>query len=211
MTFEQLITLTRTKMEEFSPFNDDALIAIPQITGLEDKPVTSYIEQNMEEAANSVLMMLPLRLIIPEDITIGTKKINKDGSGSVEIGDDYLRLHSFKMKSWEKEVNFAIDETHPLYILQDNPYTMGNSYKPVVVFKQNSYTKELRYYSCPRKDKTHDIEYARQVTRFNKYNIQDSLAEFYATKCAELVYKIYGMADNATIMQVELEKMIATR
>lgn len=211
MTFEQLITLTRTKMEEFSPFNDDALIAIPQITGFEDKPVTSYIEKNMEEAANSVLMMLPLRLIVPEDIAIGTKTINKDGSGSVEIGDDYLRLHSFKMKSWEKEVNFAIDETHPLYILQDNPYTMGNSYKPVVVFKQNSYTKELRYYSCPRRDKTHDIEYARQVTRFNKYNIQDSLAEFYATKCAELVYKIYGMADNATIMQVELDKMIATR
>ena len=211
MTIEQLITLTRTKMEEFSPFNDTALIAAPQDTGLEDKPIQAYIEQNMEEAANSVLMMLPLRLIVPEDITTDTKTINKDGSGSVEIGDDYLRLHSFKMQSWEKEVNFAIDETHPLYILQDNPYTMGNSYKPVVVFKQNSYAKELRYYSCPRTDKTHDIEYARQVTRFNKYNIQDSLAEFYATKCAELVYKIYGMADNATIMQVELEKMIATR
>lgn len=211
MTFEQLITLTRTKMEEFSPFNDTELIAAPQTLGFEDKPVQSYIEQNMEEAANSVLMMLPLRLIVPEDITIGAKKINKDGSGSVEIGDDYLRLHSFKMKSWEKEVNFAIDETHPLYILQDNPYTMGNSYKPVVVFKQKTYAKELRYYSCPRRDKAHDIEYARQVTRFNQYNIQDSLAEFYATKCAELVYKIYGMADNATIMQVELEKMIATR
>lgn len=211
MTFEQLITLTRTKMEEFSPFNDTASIAAPQNPGFEDKPVQAYIEQNMEEAANSVLMMLPLRLIIPEDITYDNQTINKDGSGSIEIGDDYLRLHSFKMKSWEREVNFAIDETHPLYILQDNPYTMGNSYKPVVVFKQNAYAKELRYYSCQRKDKTHEIEYARQVTRFNKNYIQDSLAEFYATKCAELVYKIYGMADNATIMQVELEKMIATR
>lgn len=211
MTFDQLVILTRTKMEEFSPFNDTALIAAPQVLGFEDKPVQSYIEQNMDEAANSVLMLLPLRLIVPEDIAIGTKTINRDGSGKVEIGDDYLKLHSFKMKSWDREVNFAIDETSPLAILQDNPYTMGNFHKPVVVFKQSNYVKELRYYSCPRKDKSHDIEYARQVTRFNKYNIQDSLAEFYATKCAELVFKIYGMADNATIMQAELEKLIATR
>lgn len=211
MTFDQLVTLTRTKMEEFSPFNDTALIAAPQNLGFEDKPVQSYIEQNMDEAANSVLMLLPLRLIVPEDIAIGTKTINLDGSGSVEIGDDYLKLHSFKMKSWDREVNLAIDETSPLAILQDNPYTMGNFHKPVVVFKQSGYVKELRYYSCPRKDKTHDVEYARQVTRFNKNYIQDSLAEFYATKCAELVFKIYGMADNATIMQAELEKLIATR
>lgn len=211
MTFEQLITLTRTKMEEFSPFNDSALIATQQETGSEDKPVESYIKQNMEEAANSVLMMLPLRLIEPNEISIGSKKINKDGSGKIEIGDDYLKLHSFKMASWDKEVNFAIDETHPLYILQENPYTMGNFHKPVVVFKKNNNGNELRYYSCPRRDKDHEIEYALQVSRFDKNYIQDSLAEFYATKCAELVYKIYGMADNATIMNSEFEKLIATR
>jgi hypothetical protein len=211
MTYEALIKLTKAKLEEFSPFNDNALIATSGLSGYEDKPVEAYIDNYMDEACNWILSVVPLRLIEPTSITIIKQTNHRDGTGELEIGDDYLRLYTFKMQSWDRAVKVAIDETNPLFILQDNKYTMGNMHKPVVTYQREEGIHILKYFSCPKSDRDRTIEKAFQVSRFNRNNIQDSLAEFYATKCAELVYKTYGMADNATIMQAEIEKMIATR
>ncbi len=215
MTFDELVNLTKVKMEEFTPFAESAMLASSQSVGFEVKPIVSYIEQTMSEAANSILMVIPLRLIMPTEMTIIEHKHLPNGVGVLGLTDDFLRLHTLQMQTWDKPVHYITEIDDPLYVLQHNPYTMGSFHKPVVVMNTDlsvmPMNKALRYYSCPKEDAERNISASWQVSVFDKDEIQADLAEFYATKCASIVYGIYGMTDQKTHMETELQGLIEAR
>ena len=51
--------------------------------------------------------------------------------GLLPIPDDYIRLHTFKMSTWERPVHRTTSIDNPDYILQLNPFTRGGNSKPV--------------------------------------------------------------------------------
>lgn len=55
MTIEELVLLTKVKLEEYTPFAESTMIAAPQSEGLEVRPIESYIRRLMPESANELL------------------------------------------------------------------------------------------------------------------------------------------------------------
>lgn len=213
MTFEELIDRVKVKMEEYTPFAETTAIAASESMGFETKPIVSYIKRTIDEAANEMLMVLPLHLIRSEKMTIIEQIRYTNGSGVIGLGENFLRVHRFKMKDWRTTLHHAEYEGSPIAQLQDNPYTRGRAYKPVLVYHRSldvfPKNKSLSYYSCPA-GSTQEIETAWQVSRFDKDDFQEDLTEFYALNCAKKVYDIYGMSDKSSLIGGELDKLIET-
>lgn len=204
MTITELQDKARLYLDEYAPFNDSALLATNNI---DVKPIQTYITETLDEAANELLMVLPLHLVKSEELNVTDHKINKDGSGVLYLGDNFLRLNTLKMESWYKPVRIAEKEDDLTNGFQYNPYTMGNPYKPVVVLHQDgALGKSLHYFSCPTTDTEHNIEIGLQISRFDRNNIQDDIAELFAINCAIRVLSIYGMSADA--LQGQLTAMI---
>lgn len=211
MTYNELIDRVKVKMEEYTPFAESAMIAAPESMGFDVKPIVSYIKRTLDESCNEVLMVLPLNLIRSSQMVIIDQIKNADGSGVLGLGDSFLRVHSFKMKDWKKTLHNAEREDGDIAELQENPYTRGKVYKPVLVYHRSlsvfPKNKALSYYSCET-NSTQEIDIAWQVSAFDKDNIQEDLADFYVLNCAKKVYGIFGMTDKAALMTTELNGLI---
>jgi hypothetical protein len=212
MTYNELIDRVKVKMEEYTPFSEVAMIAAPEQAGFEVKPIVSYIDKTLEESANEVLMTLPLNLIRSEEMVIIDQIKHPDGTGVIGLGDNFLRVHSFKMKDWKHTLHYSVQEDSEVAELQENPYTMGRIHKPVLVYHRSldvfPKNKALCYYSCLPNSKQ-EIEQSWQVSCFDKYNIQEDLSEFYVLNCAKKVYGIFGLAEKVTLMDNEFVSLVS--
>jgi hypothetical protein len=148
MKGEKIVDLVIVKLEEKSAFltpqgsTNPILVTGDNIDEL--KPVYSYIDAHIAEAANEVLLAAPLNRLTPENITIesidnGMTYLvpyakRPDGSGIILLPPNYLRLYTIKMRGWGRPVHKAITKTDHLYTLQHNKFTKGTPQKPVVIF-----------------------------------------------------------------------------
>lgn len=141
MKGSKIVDLVIVKLEEKSAFltpqgaNNPILVTGDNIDEL--KPVYSYIDAHIAEAANEVLLAAPLNRLAP--ISVDVKKLepqtaNSDGSGVIYASPDFLRLYTLQMDDWDRPVHKAITKTDHLYTLQHNKFTKGTPQKPVVVF-----------------------------------------------------------------------------
>ncbi len=215
MIIEELIERVRVLIDEHSPFSDAELLVATEEEGYETKPITTYIDRSIDEAADEMLYSLPLHMIEPSQMVILQHIKNSDGTGILGIGDDFLRIHTLKFKSWQRPIHINYMEEDPITDLQYNPYTMGTPHKPVVVLHKNNVVlpmnKALYYYSCGRGDRKHELEIAWQVSRFDRGNIQDDLADLFALNCAARVLSIMGMNEQARAMSERLSAGIQLR
>lgn len=211
MAIDELIDRVKVKMEEYTPFAETTALAASESMGFETKPIVSYIRKTIDEACNEMLMTLPLHLIRSDKMVIIDQIKYANGSGVLGLGDTFLRVHRFKMQDWKTTLHHAEQEGSDIAQLQENPYTMGGIYKPVLVYHRSldvfPRNKSLSYYSCPS-GSAHEIESAWQVSRFDENNIQGELVEFFTLNCAKKVYDIYGMGDKASLLDGELTKLI---
>ena len=217
MTTAQLVDRIMVKLEEFTPFQQNVMIAAPQATGFEVKPIRSYIEDTLDDSCNEVLKILPIGMINPDPLNI----TNQDTANSRFIlGDDFLRIHTLKMNEWEKSINIAFIEGSPTHELQKCEWTKGGKCKPVAIYGRiidttttpPSYHKYIQYFSV---DTDHTYNIATQVTMFDKtlYTATDMpqshLSEFFALNAAKKVYEYYGMNDKAALVQGQFDKLLA--
>lgn len=216
MTVADLINKVMVKLEEYTPFAETTLIAAPQSLGLEVKPIRSYITDVLDSAVNEMLKVLPIAIIFPDDMTITEES---EGSDVLYVGNDFLRLHTFKMHEWEKSVNVAYPEGGEVHELQKCEWTKGRQCKPVVIYGSKSYVEDeavvkkkyIQYFSVTS---DHTIDIAKQVSVFAQadYTTGDipngHLAEFFALNAAKKVYEIYGMNDKSELVQGRLDKLI---
>lgn len=89
------------------------------------------------------------------------------GTGYVELPQDFYMLTIFKMEGWDKPVKEAIMSSDIVTALQANEYTRGSTIRPVCVIdvdEINSVIKRvLRYYSLPKGLSKHTVEKAIYV------------------------------------------------
>lgn len=124
MTRDAIIALVRAKIDEINSQNDLSEIG----------DIFKVIDQNLEDSANDLLRKAPLWLCQAHEVPLAGQQNhdNTTGSGTITLPDDFLRLHSFKMKDWDYTVTDVISEENPLYKFQKNTYLKGRPWRPVV-------------------------------------------------------------------------------
>lgn len=116
-------------------------IAIDEITkdGLMDDftvDADKEIRQALQHAINFLLGEVPLDYLTPVSLSqvvgdldsVQEKKV--DGSGSVLLPDDFLRLASFKLRSWRLPVFDLMDPTSDEAKRQQSAWGCGDCHKP---------------------------------------------------------------------------------
>lgn len=152
------------------------------------------------EAATWVARVVPTRALgLGRELPVDGLTPHADGSGSLPLPEDFLRLVSFRMKGWKKPVTTPIYDTDARYAQQSNPTLRGGVTFPVVAICDGE--TRMEYYSTP-------LGVYAEVERasyFPKPNLESdfpaSLAYAVAWKCAELT--LASMNDTATALATQ--------
>lgn len=198
------IARIKSKLDELTPFDEGLAVALPNAA---IKPVEAYIEEALDEAAKEVLLRVPLHLLQPERVSVPIAVPDVDGSGYVDCPADFLRLYSFKMKGWHREVERPISEGHPSYKLQRNHHTRGGIVKPVVVLNhRKTATKELVYFSLPN-GVSHIVEKFLYVPIRKAEAVADTMKDLVVWVCTRKVFEVFG-SKSAEIAETEVQRLL---
>lgn len=123
-------------------------------TGTDNMELDEIIRAKLVYAVRSILEMCPVGLMEAEEMDLPdvAQLPADDGSGSIVLPEDFLRLVSFKLKSWNRAVTTVADEGSPTDLMQRNPFTRGTWIKPVCVFSHNSEGQRTMEYFTAGKD-----------------------------------------------------------
>ena len=125
MNREDIIALTLAKLDE-----------IGALANSEAFSPYSVIDALMDESAVNMIRNAPLQMLKPEKVNVnGANFIHEkqdDGTGFIVLPANFVRLYSFKMKSWKRPADKAISIENQQYKLQANTVTRGKPNKPVV-------------------------------------------------------------------------------
>ncbi|MBQ7818111.1 MAG: hypothetical protein IJ341_00275 [Bacteroidales bacterium] len=161
------------------------------------------IEEMIAPSLREVLLAVPLFYLKKKELE-GEIKINQDGSGEMKLPDDFRRLVAFKMDSWRRTVYSAIDESSPLFPLQDSMVTRGGTNRPVVAITSDGY---LRFWSVPpfqRNPKCEIKEYVADISSVN--DLDERLSDLLAWQVAKNVAISYGQ--DVTILDNKVKEII---
>ena len=136
MLGKEIKNMVIVKMEEYTPYGPSSgstlLVGGDRLD--EVKPVYSYVAQHLAEAANEMLMIVPIhKLLYKESRMAAVADTDDNQIGYIPLPIDYLRLHTLKMNGWTRPVHRAVHEGEPSYDLQFTRWTRGTRQKPVVV------------------------------------------------------------------------------
>lgn len=203
MTKQEYIKAIKAKLDEISPFDEPTDGGVDFIAADGDerykqvKPVVSYIESELDNAAQFCLQSLPLTLI-SDDIDTDSVSIGIDGRGVGHVLNmyEYFRYVRLDCKQFQRDVTAFISSSSPLYLLQQNRYTRGGTAKPVVVYVPEK--EELEVYSfptCYNETKTNGkLSYVDSHRKIEC--IHSHIERFIILTCAIRVLRILG-DDNA--------------
>ena len=222
MTRSELISRVQTKLDEKSPFDEpQSLIAAAGDSSYDKvKPITMYIDDLLDEAANDCLRMLPLSLVGKdvEKLSLQSVQVDADGVGRILLSSNsinsYIRLIRVRVNSWQKEVTAFITSFDPLYLLQQDQHTRGKLCKPIVALVSERDCVEL--YSFPGMENTtmktgpaevYYIPCNKQAGSDKANPVLSPIDELIAIRCAELVCNIFGN-QNAQVFQKEFTEKV---
>ncbi len=213
MTRAELIEKVKIKLEEVSPFDEPtSFIAAAGDSDYEQvKPVKSYIDGTLDEAASFCLATLPSILLNQDvqSINNATIFVDNKGVGRLLI-DSKDRCICVELPIWERPCRTIITTDSPLYVLQQNRYTRGGTAKPVVSYNQTNGAQLLELYSYPSQyngtQQNGKIDYIATDTKAE--DIQSDIVDFIVLRCALLVYNIFGNAQQIEILNAEWEQKL---
>lgn len=136
MTRQEYIDAVKVKIEEISPFDEpDSFIADDDSSANTVKPIISYIDKSLDEAASNCLRSLPMTFLHADvETTHPTIDVKADGVGSFGLADlATKRLIRFRNEELERDITAFITSEDPIYLLQQNKHTRGGQSKPVAV------------------------------------------------------------------------------
>ena len=184
-------------MEELTPFDDGLIVLNSDV-----KPIESYIEEAIQPALDQLLIFCPLHLTKATNLPAMTSVVSGTRNvGYITIPDDFLRIHTIKMTSWEKAVHRAISVENPEYALQQNPHTRGGSAKPVV-----AKAEKLEIYTFKEGDTVEKATYIQRPD-IEDLNLNQKLFEPACHMVAAEVLAIFG-SKQAEYMSAKANELI---
>ena len=145
---KDIVTEIRVALDQ--NMNSAALTALGDVDTLS---LEEIIQSKVVDAVRQIELTAPLWLLgrgIPFGESVAWDKQEGIGSGYVLLPKDFLRLLSFGMTDWARDVYEAITPESPKYALQSSrfPGVRGNPQKPVVVLVNKPVGRALEFYSC---------------------------------------------------------------
>lgn len=223
MTRQQLIELTKVKLEEISPFDEPQSFIIANGDNDYDKvkPIISYIDNTLDKATVFCLTNLPATLLSP-DIAAQTEDAHIDDIGVAHVKPringsiNYPKLHYHRIvrvsnNLWKKDCTTFISTADPLYLLQQNPYTRAGIAKPLVVI--NPETGYLDLFSFPKSSQNTTTSVTLWLIPLFYYNntndccerpaesILSPIQDYIALACAAMVADIMGNTQQVSILR----------
>lgn len=192
-----LIGTVKVKIDEMQPEGEGINFA-PEDPVNVTNTLDLYINAILDECAKQIHQTAPLSVIKPKS---GAKSISSygDGTGYIELPDDYLRLSSCRLTGWKREVTEVITPSHPKFKFQSYKQTRGGVAKPVLVASYQT----LTYYSLPEDVDPPTVDWFLYVPIVPAEEIQDNLKDALTWLCASKILQIFGQVSGYT----ELAKM----
>jgi hypothetical protein len=196
------------------PVRDDilakAFVYLDEVHPSQDEVNASAFpcEQFLDESGKWVARNVPLHSLgVGKELCRDGLKTNADGSGSLPLPSDFIRIIRFKMKDWLRPAGKIIYDDSPLYAQQFNPILRGGISKPVVAICQGETL--LEYYSSPSRHRA-QIEDARYFG-FDKLDddYPVNLHDIVAWRVAEMVAEVMGDAPTAQVCQNKIQEYMA--
>lgn len=212
MTRQEYIDAVKVKIEEISPFDEpEAFIdGDPSSTV---KPIISYIDKSLDEAAKNCLLTLPLSLL-HADIERKTSgmTIDVNGVGIIQGINANYRYVRFRHSALQRDITAFVTSEDPIYLLQQNKYTRGGLCKPVAVvasFHDGSNAGQMEIYSFPSSSAT-GIYVLLYINTEKKPNsdaigakVLSPIEDLIVLECARIVFNILKDYDGAKVCENE--------
>lgn len=196
MEREQIIGKVRAKLDELSTFTGGETIENPLIDLL------------LDECSNAFLLRVPAWLLT--GITLpGPQLPGSDGTGTMPVPSDFLRLLCFKMTAWKREVTDVISPDNPKYYHQNNNYLRGGEEKPVVAIIHSATGERLlKYFSVVT---NHNIEKAIYFQITKPEDMNENLIDGYTWEVAAKVLQVIGEHEASKVALNQLGDWIISR
>lgn len=139
------------------------------------------------EAINQTLLNAPLRMA-GNIVDFSSTQIvnNSDGSGTIKLPENFMRLVEFKMQGWQRSVYETYAPNDNIVMKQQFSTTRAGTARPIVI----AYTDTLTYFSIPN-GKDHIVEIARaQVAAKSTSDLPDVLSDAAAWLTAGKVLQV---------------------
>lgn len=236
MTRSEYIQAVKVKLEEISPFDEPtSFIAAGDDAQNTVKPIISYIENTLDEAARNCLNSLPLSLLhadiskqkSTDSTTAGQiiMRIDSNGVGVFTIPVS-VRLVRFRHPILRRDITAFITTEDALYMLQENPHTRSGIAKPIAVWSSSVSTTELdiagtptisigqvEIYSFPkslyRTTNTTSILLGidtEKTAGSDTINpVQSPIEDYIVLECAAIVADVLGNAAVAQILRQQIQ------
>lgn len=181
-----LINLVKIKLDELIPQGDGVTYTLESSPNVSD-PLDLYINGLLDESSTNTIQILPKHLL-PITKSTNTATVNTDKkTGYVEVPADYLRLISFKMSDWKREIEEPITKDDPVYKMQGNEYVRGGISKPVLVLTQkivSGTAKTVFEYFSVNYAASHTIEHFLYAAETAAEDLDDKLYPTLTWICA---------------------------
>lgn len=175
--------------------------------GLESRyPIADFLR----EATRELLLTAPLRLLPQRDFSTAEIVGSGDGSGTVALPGNFLRLALFRLRGWLRPVFETIGTEDPLYARQLNPVTRGGPAKPVAVLLRDTEGLRLQWFSLPQGVEPH-IARALYVADLAPEGLPDTLSDPLCWLTASLVLTVTNEAEAAATARQRYELTIRQR
>lgn len=200
ITRTEIINRVKTCMEELTPQWDGSFVQSEGVS------IERYIDEKIDEQLRMLFITQPVQVLpVTELKSQITLQQRQDGSGRLQLPDNFLRPASLQMEGWRKPVTQFINEQHPLYELQFCRYTRGGVNKPVAVWSVDGTGSHIiDYFSLPSSVTKHIVASFLGVLfpeeNAAKYDLHPLLIDALCYSCAAAVYDILGNKSMSEIM-----------
>ena len=208
MTRAQIKEVVKQKLDEVSQFDEFQADSV------------DLIDDFLDAAAEKILMSMPLHLIPPHSFASQDHNPSPNGTGRIQLPDDFLRLSSFQMVEWDRPVVHAISKESPQYNLQKNTVTRGKPSKPVCVIghyldpgdsssesgETGVYVKALEYFSVVDDHTIEHALYVRDIVAGGDFPVR--LIDPLAWQCAADILQVMGSERPMAYCVQQIEKFV---
>lgn len=205
LTRLNIINFVKAKLDELIPEGEGLTFNLSNTPNVTD-PYNLLINANLDESTKNVILSAPLSVLVPVAHT-DTEGIHvaNELTGYIVLPANFLRLSSFKMTDWKREINVAITTQNPLYKKQSNTFLKGGIIKPVAVYNWKSIDVEgtptikriLEYYSVESSHNIDKLLYVPEQTAEDFIAVNPNLLDSLAWMCAAKILQIIGMYEAA--------------
>lgn len=186
-----------------------AFVYLDEVSAHQDEINASAFpcDKLLDESGEWVLRAAPLHALGEgKRLCCESLKANADGTGSLTLPADFIRLLYFQLSDWARPVLAPILEADPRYMQQFDPTLRGGPCKPVVALCNGG--TELQYFSSSLGEnaKVKDARYVAYSVVTEAY--PKRLRDIVAWRLAEQVSWVMGDAETAQLCTAKIKELV---